>query len=189
MNKPRILIVEDEAIVARDIRQQLLQLGYDPVANIARGEEAVALAGELHPDLVLMDIHLAGKMDGIAAAQAIRERFALPVVFLAALAGDEMLNRAKLAEPFGCIIKPFEERELRTVIEVALYKHGAEVRLRQSHTEQEAILRTALDGFWLIDMRGRILEVNDACSQMHGYSREEMVGKTISDFEMEDSPE
>src|ERR1035437_2948537 len=189
MNKPRILIVEDEAIVARDIRQQLLQLGYDPVANSARGEEAVALAGELHPDLVLMDIHLAGKMDGIAAAQAIRERFALSVVFLAALAGDEMLHCAKLAQPFGCIIKPFEERELRTDIEVALYKHGAEVRLRQSHTEQEAILRTALDGFWLIDMRGRILEVNDACSQMHGYSREEMVGKTISDFEMEDSPE
>lgn len=189
MHKPRILIVEDEVVAVRDLREQLILLGYEPVANAAQGEEAIALAGELRPDLVLTEIDLPGNMDGIAAARAIRERFALPVVFLTAFTSDEVLNRAKLAEPYGYIIKPFKERELRTVIEVALYKHGVETQLRQSHEVQAAILRTALDGFWLIDMQGRVLEVNDACCQMHGYSREEMLGKTISDFEMVDTPE
>jgi PAS domain S-box-containing protein len=188
MSKPRILIVEDEVIVARDIRQQLVHLGYKPLADTARGEEAVTLAEQLRPNLVLMDIHLAGKMDGIAAAQTIREQFALPVVFLTAFASNDMLDRAKLAEPFGYIIKPFDERELRTVIEMALYKHGAEMRLHQSYVEQDAILRTALDGFWLVDRRGRILEANEACGQIYGYTREEMLGKSIGDFETEYSP-
>ena len=85
MNKTRILIVEDEAIVAEDIRQQMVNLGYEPVACTARGEEAILLAERLRPDLVLMGIRLAGEMDGVAAAQAIRERFALGVVFLAPL--------------------------------------------------------------------------------------------------------
>ncbi len=118
-SKPRILVVEDEAIVARDIRLQLAELGYEAVGHAARGEQAIALAGELHPDLVLMDVQLAGAMDGIAAAQAIRTQFSLPVVFLTAFAEDETLARAKVTEPFGYILKPFSERELHTVVEMA----------------------------------------------------------------------
>lgn len=83
-HKPRIIVVEDEAIVARDIGQQLLALGYDPVGHATTGEQAVALTGELLPDLVLMDIQQTGSMDGIDAAQAIREQFSVPVVFLTA---------------------------------------------------------------------------------------------------------
>lgn len=122
MIKPKILIVEDENIVARDIWEQLVDLGYEPVGIAKHGEEAVAMAGELYPDLVLMDIELAGEMDGIVAAQAIRQQFALPVVFVTGFSADEVLDRAKLIEPYGYLLKPFSRRELHTVFEMALYK-------------------------------------------------------------------
>ena len=188
MNKARILIVEDEGVVARDLLVQLQELGYEPIADVTRGEEAVALAGKLQPDLVLMDIHLAGQMDGIAAAQTIREQFALPVVFLTAFTGDETLNRAKLAEPFGYIIKPFDERELRTAIEMALYRHQSERRLQQIHEEQATILRTALDGFSIMDEHGRILKVNEAYCRITGYSCEELLRMTIAELDADGSP-
>ncbi|MEI6785128.1 MAG: response regulator [Verrucomicrobiota bacterium] len=123
MNKPRILIVEDEVVVAMDLRQQVLTLGYEPVAETRMGEEAVLLAGQLQPDLVLMDINLAGEMDGIAAAEVIRNRFSIPVVFLTASTTDSFVSRAKLVAPLGFIYKPFQERELSLVIELALSKH------------------------------------------------------------------
>lgn len=145
VNKPRILIVEDEAIVARDLAQQLQELGYEPVGHATRGEQAVVLAGELQPDLVLMDIQLAGVMDGIGAANAIRAQFGLAVVFLTAFAADDILSRAKLSEPFGYILKPFSERELRTVLAMALYKHKAEARLRDSTHQLRALSRRVLE--------------------------------------------
>ena len=188
MSLTRILIVEDEAIVARDIAQQLAILGYEPVAQTPRGVEALTLAEQLRPDLVLMDIQLAGEMDGITAAQAIRERFAIPIVFLTAFVGDETLERAKETEPFGYIVKPFQDRELRTVIEMALYKHQAETRLRTSQEELTTILRTAMDGFWLSDAEGRFLDVNDAFCQLTGYSREELLRMAIRDVEADETP-
>ncbi len=123
MNRPRILIVEDEVVVAMDLRQQVLALGYEPVAETRTGEEAILLAGQLRPDLVLMDINLAGEMDGIAAAEVIRNRFSIPVVFLTASTTDSFVSRAKLVAPLGFIYKPFQERELSLVIELALSKH------------------------------------------------------------------
>ncbi|MGA2248650.1 MAG: PAS domain S-box protein [Verrucomicrobiota bacterium] len=130
-NKPRILVVEDEAIIASDIRQQLIKLGYEPVGHAVCGEQAIELARELKPDLVLMDIHLAGDMDGITAANAIGKLFALPVVFLTAFAEERTFERAKLTDPFGFIVKPFSERELRTTLGIALYKHGVEMELKK----------------------------------------------------------
>ena len=126
MNKPRILIVEDEVVVAMDLGQQVLALGYEPVAETRTGEEASLLAGQLQPDLVVMDINLAGEMDGIAAAEVIRNRFSIPVVFLTAFTNNVFVSRAKLAEPLGYISKPFQKKELRTVIEKALCKHPTE---------------------------------------------------------------
>lgn len=184
MKTPTILIVEDEGIIARDIRQQLGELGYEVVGDTPTGEEAFRLTGELKPDLVLMDIHLAGKIDGIETAQAIRKQYGTPVVFLTAFAGAETLERAKLTEPFGYIIKPFDERYLHTVIEMALYKHRAEVHLRRAYDEQATILRTALDAFFMADWQGRLLDVNEASCAMLGYTREELLKKSLSDLDL-----
>lgn len=141
----KILIVEDEAIVARDIALQVQAMGYTVVGSTALGEEAVGLAGMWRPDLVLMDIQLAGELDGIAAAQTIREEFAIPVVFLTAYAADDILERAKLTEPFGYILKPFSERELSTVLAMALYKHQAETRLLITTRQLQALSRRVLE--------------------------------------------
>jgi len=142
--KTRVLIVEDERVVARDIEQQLTELGYQCAGSASTGEQALALVQSVQPDLVLMDIQLAGAMDGITAAQQIRDQFALPVVFLTAYTADDVLARAKLTEPFGYILKPFSERELRTVLSMALYKHQAETQLRNSTRQLQALSRRVL---------------------------------------------
>ena len=115
-----ILVVEDEVIIARDIAMQLVDLGYHPVGLAVTGEQAIEMAGRLRPELVLMDIHLAGEMDGITAAQAIRDQLNLPTIFLSAFTEAGSLARAKRAEPAGYLTKPFAEYELSIVIETAL---------------------------------------------------------------------
>lgn len=131
MKPPRVLVVEDEAIVAMDIAERLLGMGYELAGQTASGEQALRLAGEQKPDLVLMDIRLQGDMDGVAAAEALRNRFRVPVIFLTAYSEEATLNRAKRTEPFGYILKPFDDRELKSTIEIALYKHRSEEEIRQ----------------------------------------------------------
>lgn len=126
MTSPKILVVEDENIVAEDLQDCLKNLGYTVSAIASSGEEALQKATEMHPDLVLMDIRLKGEIDGVEAAHQIQARFSIPVVYLTAHADKDTLQRAKVTEPFGYILKPFEERELYTIIEVALYKHKVE---------------------------------------------------------------
>jgi len=179
-DKPRILVVEDEMLVARDILEQLVLLGYEPVGQTTRGEEALRLAEQLHPDLVLMDIQLAGAMDGIAAAHALRTQFALPVVFLTAFDADDTLARAKLAEPYGYLLKPFSERELRTVLEMALYKCKAEARLRESAARTQAILDNMIDGVISIDAFGIMQSCNPAACRFFGYSEAEALGQNVA---------
>ncbi len=126
MTDTTILIVEDEVIVAADLDHKLDRLGYTVCGRTAYGEDAVALVRELGPDLVLMDIRLAGEMDGVEAAERIRRECDVPVIYLTAHADRATLDRAKRTEPFGYILKPFDERELESHIEMALYKHQAE---------------------------------------------------------------
>ena len=171
--KPTILVAEDEAIVARDIRAVLTAMGYEPVAHASSAEQAVALAGAKRPDLVLMDINLAGEMDGITAAQTIRERYALPVVFLTAFSGGETLTRAKLAEPFGYVTKPFNERELHTVIEIALYKHQVEAELRRSETKFRTLYDSTSDAVMLLDEKG-FFDCNQATLATFGCTSREL---------------
>jgi signal transduction histidine kinase len=135
MAPARILVVEDEGSVAHDIQRCLARLGYEACGAADTAEEAVRLAATCRPDLVLMDIRLRGARDGIAAAEQIRQKFRVPVVYLTAHADEATLQRARTTEPSGYILKPFEERELRTVIELALYKRQAEAE-RQRLEEQ-----------------------------------------------------
>ena len=144
MHTPRLLIVEDEIIIARDVAAQLVAMGYAPVGHATTGQQAIDMTRTLQPDLVLMDIQLAGAMDGIAAAQAIRDNFFIPVVFVSAFSAEATIARAKLTEPYGYILKPFSERELHTVIEMALYKHQAESKLRDSAVQLRALSQRVL---------------------------------------------
>ncbi|MGO8696454.1 MAG: response regulator [Limisphaerales bacterium] len=133
MKPIRLLIVEDEFIVASDLEARLCHLGYEIAGKADTGPAAIESAAATSPDLVLMDIRLKGEMDGIAAAKQIRSKLRLPVVFLTAYADDSTLQRAKAAEPYGYILKPFEDRELRTIIEIALYKHETEREIQRSN--------------------------------------------------------
>jgi signal transduction histidine kinase len=131
MSRTKILIVEDEFIVAEDIACRLEKLGYQVVGMAASGENAIEMAAENEPDLILMDIVLQGELDGINTAQEIKERFAIPVIFLTAYADQKTFQRAKLTEPFGYLTKPFQQRDLQTNIELALQRSQIESRVRQ----------------------------------------------------------
>jgi CheY-like chemotaxis protein len=123
MAKAQILIVENDNIIVMELRDRLQSLGYAVSAVTSYGEEAIAEAEKTHPDLVLMNIRLKGDIDGIEAAEEIRDRFDIPVVYLTALTDQDTLQRAKMTEPYGYIIKPFSERQLQATIKMALGKH------------------------------------------------------------------
>lgn len=139
MNPVKILVVEDEVIVAEDIAGRLKKLGYVVTATVSSGEEAIQKATENPPDLVLMDIVLKGEMDGVTAAEKIRTHRNVPTVFLTAYADDKTLQRAKLTDPFGYIIKPFQQNDLRVGIEIALHRHEIETKMREALKTSEAV--------------------------------------------------
>src|SRR6266849_6599765 len=160
-----ILVVEDEKIVAADIASTLQGLGYSVPGVVSSGEEAIRRANELHPDLVLMDIMLGGQMDGVQSARLMRQRFRIPVVFLTAYADGDSLKRARASEPFGYIVKPFNEKELRSTIEIALYKHEVEQQTGQSAEHPvKAILQgrsaTSATHSALVDKEGREISID-----------------------------
>ncbi|HKR36212.1 MAG TPA: response regulator [Steroidobacteraceae bacterium] len=141
----RIMVVEDERILALDLAETLDELGYTVVGVASRGEEAIELAGRLDPQLILMDVRLAGEIDGITAAETIRREHDVPVVFLTAHADDDTLHRATSSDASAYLVKPFKPPDLRCVIEIALHKHAADVRLRENERwlEQTLQQRTA----------------------------------------------
>lgn len=175
--KPRILIVEDESIVALDIQNQLRRSGYIVPGFVASGEEAVVKTAEFKPDLVLMDVKLRGEMDGIEAARQIRERFGIPSIYLTAFADEATLQRAKETEPLAYLVKPFEERELLATIRMAFYRIQVERQLRDSEYKFRSIIEQAMDGIFLIDAEGYIIEWNSAQVSITGISRAEALGR------------
>ena len=149
-NNTQILIVEDDLIVAQSIKTHLNTLGYQVPAMETSGEAAIQKAKEVQPDLILMDIKLSGKMDGVEAAAEIRSCFNIPVVYLTAYADEETLGRAKITEPFGYILKPFGVKDLHSTIEMALYKYStdkeraqAEAALHDSEYRYKQLLEAA----------------------------------------------
>ncbi|OIP00295.1 MAG: hypothetical protein AUJ97_07935 [Bacteroidetes bacterium CG2_30_32_10] len=140
MSKPKILIVEDESIVAKDIQNSLKKMGYIVPVVVSSGEKALNEIEESRPDLILMDIMLKGDMTGIDVANVIKEKFSIPVVFLTAYADDNTLNKAKISEPYGYIIKPFKEKELQTTIEMAIYKHERDSMVKRERDLYHSII-------------------------------------------------
>ena len=180
MPKANILIVEDEAVVAADLAGKLERAGYRVIGIASDGEDAIETAKALGPDLVLMDIRLAGQMDGIKTAERIQASRNIPIVYLTAHSDMDTLRRAASTEPFGYILKPFEERDVTTQIEIALFKHQAERRLRESEERYRKLVETAMDSIITFDHGGLILSCNAATEQMFGYRAQEMVGRSIS---------
>ncbi len=179
--KNRILVVEDETIVALDLQNSLKILGYDVIGIASTGSEAVAKAGSERPDLILMDIILKGDMDGIQAAENIRLFLDVPVIFLTACADDLTLNSAKVTEPFAYMIKPFEERELRSHIEIALYKHNIEKKLRESEERYFLATQGANDGLWDWDLIKNKIYFSPRWKSMLGYS-DRQIGNSPKDW-------
>ena len=183
MKQIRILVVEDERVVAMDIKNRLNRLGYAVAAEAVSGEAAIKKAGEASPDLVLMDIMLEGKTDGIEAAEEIRSRLNIPVIYLTAHTDTNTLERAKLTEPFGYIIKPFEERALHTAIEMALYKHRMEAKLRESRERYRHIVEHAPAGVCEIDLNDqRFVYVNDVMCKYTGYEKKAFLSMRLPDI-------
>jgi PAS domain S-box-containing protein len=178
--KARILIVEDEGIVAFNIQNRLERLGYYVVANVSSGEEAIDATVEGKPDLVLMDIKLEGTIDGIEAAARIRNRFQIPIVYLTAYTDAETLNRAKLTEPYGYILKPFEARDLGTTIEIALYKHQMEQQLRERERWLATTLKSIGDAVITTDSEGLITFMNPAAETLTHWNSEEVIGNDLN---------
>ena len=182
MGKTRILVVEDEAIVAMDLQYKLEDLGYSVPALSYSGEEAIDLAHSLNPDLVLMDIKLSGEMDGIQAAEQIRDRLDLPVVYLTAYADEATLQRAKLTGPFGYLLKPVEQRDLHTAVEVAIYKHRVESELKASEQWLATVLRSTSDAVAATDDKGSISFMNPVAETLMGWPAEDALGKQLADL-------
>jgi PAS domain S-box-containing protein len=176
----RILVVEDEGIVAEEIRSRLKKLRYE-AAVASSGEEAIKKAEETRPDLVLMDIRLRGDIDGVEAAQEIRARFDIPVVYVTAYTDEATLQRAKTTEPYGYILKPFEDKELRTSIEVALYKHNIERRLRESERWLATTLRSIGDAVITTSAKGQVLFMNPVAEALTGWKDKEALGKQLTE--------
>lgn len=162
MSKTSVLVVEDESIVAKDIQQSLTKLGYNVVGTVSTGEKAIALASELKPDIVLMDIMLKGVITGIDAAAEIKKTESIPVIFLTAYADEGTLERAKVTEPYGYIIKPFKEIDLHTSIEMALYKHRKEKEVLQERDLLYSIVEnkeSSID-YIFVKSNSRLIKIN-----------------------------
>ncbi|MBC8386202.1 MAG: PAS domain S-box protein, partial [Candidatus Cloacimonetes bacterium] len=182
MDKERILIVEDETIVAKDIEYQLSHLGYKPVAITNSGEQAIKLIKDHQPELIIMDIRLKGKLDGIETAEIIKNEYDIPVIYLTAFSELTILERAKLTTPYAYIMKPFEEKELRVSIDFTLYKHKIEKRIKESEERFRSLFEQAPLGYQTLDDKGKIININETWLRILGYSAEDVVGKWFGEF-------
>jgi PAS domain S-box-containing protein len=182
MKKAIILVVEDEAIIATDLQWRLQDMGYDVPVIAASGEEAVKRVRADNVDLVLMDIMLQGAMDGIESAGQIHSEYDIPVVFLTAYADNEMLERAKITEPFGYLIKPVRDRELFSTIEMALYKYKMEKQIKESENKYRTLLENLPQKIFFKDRNSVYISCNGNFAQDLKIEPEEIVGKTDFDF-------
>jgi two-component system, cell cycle sensor histidine kinase and response regulator CckA len=182
MTRPQIMVVEDESIVAEDMKAMLEGFGYAVPAVAFSGEDAVKKACDMHPDLVLMDIVLKGQMSGVEAVEHIRAHCNIPVVYVTAYADENTVRRAKVTEPFGYLLKPFDAKELQTAIEIALYKHQMEKKLHDSEQRLSITLRSINDAVMATDNRGYVTFMNPRAETLTGWSQADGVGRHIAEI-------
>ena len=181
MGKTTILIVEDEAIIAEALASKLKQLGYEIVGTALQGQQAVEMALRLLPQLILMDIRLEGSMDGIQAAQAIRDKYDVPVIYLTAHSDFDTLSRAKLTEPFGYIVKPFDMHGLAIQIELGLYKHQADRKLYEQREWFRTTLTSIGDAVIATDAQGQVTFMNPVAETLTGWPMADAKGRSVKE--------
>lgn len=182
MEASSILIVEDEFIVATDIQISLENMGYNVCAIVSSGEEAITKAKKEKPDLVLMDIILKGAINGIEAARQIRSLFKIPIVYLTAYADESTLEKAKITEPYGYILKPFENRELNTAIKIALYKNKMEKKLIESEERFKFLAENMADIIWTLDLNFQTTYVSPSIEKVLGFTPAERKQQTLEEM-------
>ena len=175
----RVLVVEDEALIAEEIQDRLMRLEYRVIGIRDAAKEAIQAAEELHPDLVLMDIRLKGKMDGIEAATHIYQKLEIPVVYLTAYSDEATLERAKATAPFGYVLKPFQERDLLVAIEMASHRHKLVQRLKASELKYATTLASIADGVIATDTDGHVTFMNPVAEALTGWRFAEAEGLPI----------
>lgn len=200
MGNKKILVVEDEIVIAEEIVDRLKGLGFDVPCKVTSGEDAIKKSEETRPDLVLMDIKLEGDMDGIGAARQIRERFDIPVIYLTAYSDEKTLNNAKITQPYGYVTKPYEDRDLEITIEMALYKHKIDMEIKR-HEENlenmveertaeirelkefnENIVQSIQEGLIIEDKEGIVTFGNSKMLEILGVAQKDLVGRHWSEL-------
>ena len=181
VEKARIMVVEDEAVISMEIQDRLTKMGHSICGTAASGEEAVSIATAKRPDLILMDVQLRGEVDGVQTAKQIRDLIEIPIIYLTAFADDRTVERAKLTQPFGYLIKPFSEKELYAAIEMALYKNSMEARVRDSERRYATTIRCIADCVIVTDTDMKITLMNPAAQSVTGWKQEEAVGKKLDE--------
>jgi len=176
-----ILIVEDERIIALDLKKRLERFGFPSPEIVSNGEDAIIAAENNNPDIILMDIMLSGSIDGIEAATRIKDRINIPVIFLTAYSNENTLERAKSAEPYGYILKPFKERELYTTIDIALYKFEINRQLKQQERWLSAVLNSVEDGIIATGRDGNIQSMNPVAELITGWLEKDAGSHALGD--------
>lgn len=170
MTKTKILVVEDESIVAKDIQKSLEKLGYDVPATASSAASAYEKLELIDPDLVFLDIKLKGEEDGIHIAEHIKEKYNIPVIFLTSYVDQGTLDRAKVTEPYGYIVKPFNESDLKTTVEMALFKFSRDREVRESQYRLANALARVDECIIVVDTEGRVSYLNEKAENILGYS-------------------
>jgi PAS domain S-box-containing protein len=179
MSNTRILVVEDESIVAKDIQNTLVKLGYEVPATASSAASAYEKLDLIKPDLVFLDIKLKGEEDGIHIAEHIKEKYNIPVIFLTSYVDQATLDRAKVTEPYGYIVKPFNESDLKTTVEMALFKFGRDREVRDREQRLVNALAKVDESIIIIDVDGRISYLNEKAENLLGYGSNSAVGIDI----------
>ncbi|MCB0195358.1 MAG: response regulator [Anaerolineae bacterium] len=180
MSQCRIFITEDERLVAISLQRKLSGLGYEVVGIAASGQETLEKVAQTTPDLILMDIQLKGSFDGIETAARLRTNFDIPIIYLTAYDDDATLQRAKITEPFGYLLKPYQARDLRTTIEMALYKHTLEQKLKKKEQWSKATLNSIGEGVITTDVQGKVTYINRAAEQLTQWKPTQAVGEDMA---------
>ena len=176
-----ILLVEDDRITSKLIQKYILDIGYYLAGAVASGEEAVAIINEKEPDLVLMDINLEGKLDGIESAKSINSTISIPFVYITSSSDYSTIERAKESNAYGYIIKPFNKKDLRAAIEMALLRHQMERKVKDNENRVSTILNSIIDAVIVVDEAGDIDYINAAAGRMLNLNKDEILGKPINE--------